>query len=427
MSRLVNLYNITEMARTRDEPTWRMLDWCAQQTKPFTIKDMERAYNAAGGRSTGGSFATLANHFVAKYDPNATKEKHRADKYKLSSSRPIVYAKRGFVGKGGAATYEWGLDGPLRPISADSDDRSWSHSDEDDTPINKILDTLETKLGANVVKAALKRWRTMHDVNRIAIDIKATIPKPLQMDALHVATEHLVDSGEADEDDVKAAEDEVTPPEKEATPFNSPQPKIKQPAPVSSPDSEDDDEDLGPGWTKVPNEDGPTDDDEEPDDESSGHPANFDKREYPAYLPDPDDQGDKYENAMFRIVSETDFDEYNPIWEKLKAAKDQIDAQNIIRASKVPTNLQRSAMIVAKAIFDNTGRDWETGKKFESRLLSLYVMSESTVDDDVPNPEKRPILGPTRQLPDYGMDEAQLDPVDFAPRSGLKRITHSEE
>ena len=46
-----------------------------------------------------------------------------------------------------------------------------------------------------------------------------------------------------------------------------------------------------------------------------------------------------------------------------------------------------------------------------------------TEDDRVPDPSRRPVPGPTRTLPDYGMDEGpNTDPVDFAERSGLQRV-----
>ena len=97
---------------------------------------------------------------------------------------------------------------------------------------------------------------------------------------------------------------------------------------------------------------------------------------------------------MFELVDQGDLREDNPLWAKLKAAKDSIDAHRIIKSSGLPHGLHKYALIVARAIFSNTGRDFDSGKRNESRLTSLYGIIESPLEE----------------------------PVDFDQRSGLKRV-----
>ena len=149
----------------------------------------------------------------------------------------------------------------------------------------------------------------------------------------------------------------------------------------------DEDDDEG-----TPEEDdGDDDGDEEPDDRQGRVSA-------ASYLPKADEDGDKAEHAMYRLLDEGGLDEDDPLFDKLRAAKNQLDASSIITRSGLPRNLVRSALIVAQAIFDRDGRDWETGErrgpKRESRLASLYGISESPLEE----------------------------PVDFDQKSGLARL-----
>lgn len=411
------LSKIYEMARTRGEAMWAVLDWAAQQTGDFTMKDLYKVFQQAGGESTIQQFHSMVK--VAK------PWKDDQGKYGVSAQRPFVFSKRGSRGKGGAALLQWGLDGPLRAPQQRQPSLAG-----DDSPIGDIYDKLEDKLGRDALKAALQRWRRMTSVNQIATDIRSTVPARYQMDAIQIGTEHLVSSGKADEEDVEDAEAQLSPaakaqaePGMPATPFSPPKPRAQQPAakkaaPTPAPPDDDDDEAelAAMGFRKV---DGPANepDREEPGDEGPGEddatdaafsgddiPADFfddddgggearGTEDYPAYLPDPDPDGDKFEYAMSRLVDEGNLDADDPLWEKLKTAKNDVDAQQIIRKSNLPTGLQRSALIVAKAIFDNTGRDWETGKKMgESRLMRVYGEGPLT------------------------------DPVDFDQTSGLKRV-----
>lgn len=431
MPRLLNLY---EMARPRGEAMWAVLDWAAQQPGRFTRADMLAQYQKAGGGSgsVGGLWIALKKHVAEPGEPT-------------SVEKPIRTVQAGSRGRGGAGFYEWGLSGPLRAPQPPKAPRTG------DSPTGDILDRIEAKIGRDALKMAMARWRRMGNLHAIAADIKATIPASLRMDALHAATEHLVDSGKASTAEVDDAEAEVDQGASQATPFTPPKPKaaVQKQAPTPEPDddedmgdgwrkvgddvpddffhgddddepaapvkkkaepepvtaNDDDDDDMGDGWRKVDDEPAKEaepksdpepegDAEEKPDDEMSddeydawvkaqedeeGYDGNYtgvDQPEYPVFLPDPDDEGDKYENAMFRLVNETEIDEHNPIWEKLKDAKDAVDAHTIIKKSEIPPTLQRSALLVAKAIFANTGRDWDSGKKLESRSLrSLFSRS----------------------------------------------------
>lgn len=145
-----------------------------------------------------------------------------------------------------------------------------------------------------------------------------------------------------------------------------------------------------------PEEDGGGD--EEPPPTTPSEPNDIgstEEGEFPAYVPEPDEEGDRYERAMFILVDEGDLREDNPLWGQLRKAKDSTDAHQVIMRSGLPKNLHKYALIVARAVFENTGRDFDTGKpKNESRLLSLYGLSESPLEE----------------------------PVDFNQESGLERL-----
>jgi hypothetical protein len=413
MTRLSNLYRIKEMARTHGAVAGGgpaihgMLDWASQQEGEFTIKDMLQAYIDAGGQSISvPGFTIMAKKYTAL--PGEAP----------SPQKPIVMTKQGSRGRGNPGMYAWGLDGPLRaapekkPVSKD--------------PLFQTKTNLEDKIGVKAYRDALARWKRLGDLNKISADIKGTIPARYQMDALHIAATMLHSPDDAVDDaehEIQASTPFPTPKPKAVQPVHTPKPKATQANDAEGGDGEsddvgfdddipadffhsladDDEEGETPETDSTPADDTPEKEPEpQPDDGEDETPTDepddsakkdYDDREYPIYLPDPDEDGDRYENAMFRIVDESEIDEHDPIWEKLKNAKDGVEAHSIIKGSNIPSNLHRSALLVAKAIFENTGRDWETGKKNESRLASLY-----------------------------GVREAQLDPVDFDQESGLKRI-----
>jgi len=167
-------------------------------------------------------------------------------------------------------------------------------------------------------------------------------------------------------------------------------------------DSEEDSEDGGGDDDEGDEEDG-SDDESEPDDrqgstraasDDSGDVGDPEEGTFPSFVPEPDEEGDKYQRAMFELVSEGDYREDSPLWGQLRKAKDSIDAHRIIKTSGIPPGLHKYALTVARAIFTNTGRDFDTGKKNESRLASLYGIRESPL----------------------------VDPVDFDQKNGLERL-----
>lgn len=172
--------------------------------------------------------------------------------------------------------------------------------------------------------------------------------------------------------------------------------------------SSSDDEDWNDAGGGEPDVDAGSDDlDDEPEDEPAG------ERDW---IPRPDAMGSYAESSMEKLAAkglgpESDF------WERIAGTTGNVDAHNLIR-KEVPIQLQRPALAVAKQIFQNLEKDWDSN---EGRSLSrLYRIAEATVDDEVPSPEKRGRVSVDRALPNYGMDEAQLDPVDFAVLHGIR-------
>lgn len=614
MPQLFELYTLSEMARNREAPMWAVLDWAAQQGEgEFTVAQLYSIFTAAGGSAGPTSFHTMVGHMTAKDWKDGKLDARGKPYWPPSVDRPFVFSRRGHRGKGGAHSFHWGLDGPLR----DPQDAVKPDANEDDDPVSMAMDALEQKMGAPALKAAMARWKKMGDMRQVTADVRG-LPAKMQMNALLVASQHLMDAGRADGEDVEDAEQQLSPAaqaEPVATPFAPGKPKANPPrtgvtasptlagvtkrpkpvaaAPVAQAAPEDDDptadwaddsadktqpdaaspfaaddaeeepaaddsegfdddapdeffddptaqgegepagaeeespdeietpgypdwlppakksgtkgeramyrlvdltqhggaeigaaDDLWdeleaaedeqqavdaviklfgkPGYMKkflpdalaVAREvmSGTSEDEEEPEQEpseedsgSEGESESGDETEeepgdggegggaeedYPSWLPQPEEDGSLAETSMFRLMDESGidgFDEFNPFFEKLRKAKDSVDAHRIITSSPLPKHLARSALTVAKSIFQHDGRDWDTGKPAatkESRGLDrLFRMRESTEDDIVPSPSKRPIPGPGRTLPDYGMDEGpNMDPVDFAQKSGLGRI-----
>lgn len=190
---------LAEMARRRD-PAWAVLDWAARQAGDFTVRDAYRVYTAAGGESTEQQFATIFNKWVAKYDPASSKERYRDEgSYGLSQRRPIVVTRVGRRGKGGAATYQWGLDAPLR------EPPSGGAPAEPDDELGDALDRLEGHFGGTELRAMMARWRRLPDMNAVLRDV-TRLPARMHAPAMLVASQHLVSSGRADPEDVGDAE-----------------------------------------------------------------------------------------------------------------------------------------------------------------------------------------------------------------------------
>ena len=114
----------------------------------------------------------------------------------------------------------------------------------------------------------------------------------------------------------------------------------------------------------------------EADSESEEEPeVDSEQSDRPEWLPNADEDGSNAEAAMYRLEDEGGLDVNDQFFKDLRSAKNSIDAHSIIRASKLPPNLNKAALAVARSIFDHDGRDWDTGKpakKESRRLRSLF-------------------------------------------------------
>lgn len=256
---LSRLFRVDEMANTRKGPTWAVLDWAAQQTGEFSLKDLFAVYQKAGGEQGYTSFHTTIGHMTAK------PWKDDQGKYALSDDRPFAVAKKGSRGAGGATSLRWGLDHALRdaPEAEAELDGGGEGDDEGTSAIGDALDRLEVLMGRDKLKAAVARWRGMRSIHQAVADIRASVPMKGQMDALHVAYDSLVHTGKANDADVTDAENEldyVTPPadapggtSQKGTPFTVPKAEPAKPdaAPTTfaepkdpvEPEDDSDDED----------------------------------------------------------------------------------------------------------------------------------------------------------------------------------------
>lgn len=224
MSRLHKFFGLNEMARGKDPATLAMLDWAAQQTKPFTIRQAYDVYVANGGRSTSASdniqsFTTQFQKMVAKqWLDGETPKKGRAPYWPPSDRRPMVnYGQRGQRG-GGASNkgyFIWALDKPLRDpgatklVDPDDDHNAGAAADRLEKALSRMGKGIapDPKVGRQKAKDAIERWKKLKTINKISADIKATIPKGAQMDAMQIAWDML--SGDADGDGEQGAEDQV--------------------------------------------------------------------------------------------------------------------------------------------------------------------------------------------------------------------------
>jgi len=231
---LLELYDLIEMARTRGDASWAVLDWAAKQPidpetgepRSFTIRDAYRIYTAAGGMGTEQQFSTIFNKWVAKYDPKSSKERYRDKaRYGLSQDRPLVITRSGRRGFRGAASYQWGLDAPLRQAPTGEEAPEMEAED----PVGDALDKLEEYMGGIELKRQLAQWRAMTDMNSVMRSVM-TLPARMRAEAMLVASQHLVNSGRADQADVQDAERKLAArasaaPEEPATPFKVGQPR----------------------------------------------------------------------------------------------------------------------------------------------------------------------------------------------------------
>jgi hypothetical protein len=181
---LTEIFALSEMARPKGEAGWAILDWAAQQEGTFTIDDLWKVWQQAGGGGGLSSFHTTIGHLTAK------PWKDDQEKYAVSEKRPFVLATRGRQGKGQKHVYQWGLDGPLRepPPPQDAEDQdSVGGGDDDSDAIGIALDRLEKLMDRLPLKAALNRWKGMNDLDKIIDDIRKTVPARGRLDAVHIA------------------------------------------------------------------------------------------------------------------------------------------------------------------------------------------------------------------------------------------------
>lgn len=162
----------------------------------------------------------------------------------------------------------------------------------------------------------------------------------------------------------------------------------------------------------------PDGDDEEPED---------DEPQVSDWVPQPDEDGSYAESSMAKCAAKG-LGPDSELWRDIAKTGSDVDAHKLIR-TRVPIQLQRAALVIAKDIFKNLNKDWEGSGKREG-LLSLYgsILGEDSPDDDeVPSPEKRGRVAIDRVMPNFGLDEmlgmytGLSEPVDFAQRDGEKR------
>lgn len=219
MPRLHKFFGLSEMARTKEEPIKAVLDWAAQQKGTFTISDLYKVYVANGGRANSEgdnkqSFTTQIMKLTARFWKDG-------EKAEVSEKRPLQAVTRGSRGGGGRdpTVIKWGLGHALREpgdarfVNPDDDNNSGEAMDRLEKALSYVGKGLppDPKAGRQKLQASIERWKKMKSLNQIVADIRGSIPKKGQMDALHIASEFLMDRGQVDQDDVEDAEAAVAP------------------------------------------------------------------------------------------------------------------------------------------------------------------------------------------------------------------------
>lgn len=398
------------MARTRSEPVWAMLDWAAQQPGTFRVGDLHRVFLAAGGKAESSSFHTIVGHLTAKDWKEGELDAQGKPYWPPSTGRPFVYARKGHRGKGGAHELQWGLDGPLReprPLVSPADN-------QDDDPVSVAIDALEGHMGGPALKSKMQQWRKMGNLRAITSDIR-TLPPKLQMNAMLVATQHLMATGAADEGDVEDAERTLSPaarqnaPEAPATPFTPGRPKpnpprtgfrpgaspapsasaaATRPAPAAAirpevgpeePDdafSDDFEDDQGAKTNPdiaPPSFDGPVDGRSPEDGDGRGRrgeppapPDEIDTSDYPDWLPPARRDGTKGERGMYRLVGlaqegGAEISAVDDLWQALANAGDDAEAETAVRELFAGPGYDRrflpDALAVAREVLSGEDED----------------------------------------------------------------------
>ncbi len=221
---LLQLYRvrrITEMARSREDAMWAVLDWAATQPGEFTLRDMHRVWAQAGGGGDSASyqqFSTAINNYVYKFDPRSPKAKYRNPRYKYirigktdkgTVPAPLEIVTPGGRGGGNAAVYRWRHHQGVKPMRQPAGPKAPIHGEND--PVGDALDRLEKRLGRPALKSAMARWRQLGNLHKISADIMADvqIKGKDKMLALQVAASNLIDSGKATQSQADRAEGEM--------------------------------------------------------------------------------------------------------------------------------------------------------------------------------------------------------------------------
>lgn len=213
------------MARPKGDAIKAVIYWASQQKQPFTIRQAYQVYTSNGGRENSegdnlGSFTTQFQKYVAKdWKEGQTPKKGGAPYWPPSDRRPLMNAKRGGRGAADAHTFQWALNKPMSDpstakfINPDDDNNTGAAMDKLEKVMSRMGKGLppDEKVGRQRLQAAIERWKKMKNLSQVVADIKATVPAKGQMDALHIASEFLMDKGAVDQDDVEDAEQEVEP------------------------------------------------------------------------------------------------------------------------------------------------------------------------------------------------------------------------
>ena len=225
LSKLLNSMN--EMARPKGEAIRATLNWAAHQKGEFTVKDLYKVYTANGGRAnTAGENLQSFSTQIMKYVAQPWRDGEAAE---VSDQRPILAFHQGSRGAGNPHRMKWAWNPPS------DDDTNFVDPHSEEPTAGDAMDRLEKAMsrmgkglpddpaeGKKRLKAAMARWKAMKSLNQVVADIRATVPAKGQMDALHIASEFLIDRGAADEEDVDDAEDKVAHTPTQAEPEEEP-------------------------------------------------------------------------------------------------------------------------------------------------------------------------------------------------------------
>jgi hypothetical protein len=180
-----SLQMIYEMARPMSDATLAVLDWAASQEGAFTVKQMFQVYQNAGGRSPGAGFSSNIGRFKVLRGVE-----------RPTLMRPLVQLFPSKKGPGNESFFMWGLPGQKFP-------RPEKPSKSEGNRVMRALDRLETEMGRDKARAALKRWASETEPSRVMTDIEATVPGPYRADALLVAFDNLINKGVLDNNEMK--------------------------------------------------------------------------------------------------------------------------------------------------------------------------------------------------------------------------------